>query len=183
MFGRKWNLDDYRGDILLFCALLGAREWTPSPKALAFLRGVQRNYRRVGLADAPDGYRALAAACIWRACCCPGHIQFVAAGSTKNGKSWVRFLKTVASESVDMIREKLLFADDDSSIMTPYSDEPVLAVLGPEHLIGFSKIRNGRPTVLAVPNVDWVPLEQMGPLASFVSGQDDQWLVLSPSKK
>jgi len=175
--------DGRHSDILAFCTALGNQHWTPSKEAREFLLGVQRGYHRVGLAGVADAWRAMAAACLWRACCFPDHLQLVMAGPRKTGHAWVKFLRQVASESVDSIRENLLFTQDDSSILLHHSDDPALVVLDPGLLVGTCKIHGGRPTVLVMPDLDRVPTEWLPSLRSFVDGQEDQWLVVAPLRK
>jgi hypothetical protein len=180
VFFSRPTWDDYRQDILAFCGELGRQPWVPSKPAREFLLAVQRGYHRVGLAGAPDGWRAIAAACLWHACVHPDAIQFVMAGTMKSGHAWVRYLKQTAAESHDMIREHLLFTEDDSAILVRNADSAVLAVLSPGHLVGASKIQHGRPTILVMPDLDRVPTKWLPVLQSFVHGQHDQWLTVAP---
>lgn len=187
MFGRYASTsgwDDYRNDILAFSRSL-SRLWTPSKKAKVFLLAAQRGYARVGLTDVPDTWRAMAAVCLWNACCHPDKLQLVMAGTTKSGHAWVRFLKSIATDAPDRIRQQLLFAEDDSMIVAADrrdSDAPVLSVLSPDHLLRAVKLPGVRPVVLVLPDMDRVPAKWMPALQSYVQGPKDQWLAALPAR-
>jgi|SRR5882672_562865 len=180
MFGRRVTWDDYVNDILAFTSALGTEQWTPSRGAREFLLAAQRGYRRVGLAGVEDGWRAMAAVCLWRACCAPENLQLVMAGTMKSGHAWIRYLKQIAAESTDMIRKHLLFTEDESMILVVGSDDPVVSVLSPGHLIGAARVTHGRPTTLVMPDLDRVPTKWFPVLNRFTDGPLDQWLVVAP---
>lgn len=183
MFGRRLDWRDYRQDILLFCELLHDPHWVPSKRSREFLLGVQRGYQRVGLSDARDGWMALGAACLWRACCSPDHIQFVMAGTSKSGQAWIRFLKQIASESADRLREHLLFSEDDCSVHLREAQSPAITILSPGHLVGISTIVNARPTTLVVPDLDRVRTEWFPALKHLLGSDKDQWLTVAPVRR
>jgi hypothetical protein len=175
------SFDDYKGDILAFCELLGSAPWTPSEPARVFLRAVERGYARVGCAGAEDGWRAMAAACLWNACCHPERLQLVMAGTTKSGQNWVRYLKQIVSDSSELLLRTLLFTEDDSSILVIRNDEPVLAILTPGLLLQTGpRLPGARPTVLVMPDLDRVPSKWFPALKCFVEGPDDRWLTVAP---
>ncbi len=183
MFGRRFDWDDYREDILGFCDFLQEPCWIPSKKSRVFLEAVQRGYQRVGLSDAPDAWMALGAACLWRACCYPDQIQFVMAGTTKSGHAWIRFLKSIAAESATIVREHLLFAEDDCSVIVKHAQNPSISVLNPGHLVGVATIVNARPTTLVMPDLDRVPTKWLPALKRLVATEKDQWLTVTPVRR
>ena len=183
MFGRRLDWRDYRQDILLFAELLHDPHWIPSKHSRQFLLDVQRGYHRVGLSGAKDAWMALACACLWRACCFPDQIQFVMAGTTKSGQSWIRFLKSVASECADSVREHLLFSEDEDSVIVRGAQTPSIAILSPGHLAGVSTIVNARPTSLVLPDFDRVPAAWFPKLKHLIGTAKDQWLVVAPVRR
>lgn len=183
MFFRRPDWRDYEDGILRFAGELGRQPWTPSRRAREFLLSVQRGYHRVGLAGACDAWRAMACANLWLACVHPDRLQLVTAGSEKSGRSWVRYLKLVAAESHDTIREHLLFSEDDGMLLVRDSDEPVLAILGPGHVINATKLQNSRPTVLVMPDLERVPTTWFPQLRSFIPSAQDQWLTVAPVRR
>ena len=183
IFGRPMDWTEYRQDIIGFCQLIGGTPWRISEPAHVFLKAVQRGYARCSLTGAPDNWRAMAAACLWTACCYPERLQLVMAGPAKSGAAWIKFLKTVCGESTRMLREHLLFTEDETMILVPQSDDPVLFVLTPGFLLGASKIVGGRPTVLVMPDFNRVDTGTLPALKTFVEEPGDQWIVgLPPSK-
>lgn len=183
MFSRRSAWTDYQQDILAFCELLHTPPWTPSQEATTFLLAVQRGYRRVGLTGARDGWMAMAAACLWRACCYPDHIQFVMAGPLASSQAWIRFLKTISSGSHASLREHLLFTQDGTSILCGTYDDPAISVLDPSHLSGITSIHNSRPTVLVMSDLEKVPTSWFPALAHLIEGEKDQWLMMSPVRR
>ncbi len=181
MFGRPPDWSDYRQDILLFCEMLHDPQWVPTSEAREFLLAVQRGYHRVGLSGARDAWMAVGAACLWRACCFPDQIQFIMAGTTKSGYAWIRFLKSIASTSSDVVRQHLLFTKDDCSVLVRHADSPAITVLSPGHLVGMATIINSRPTTLVMPDVDRVPTKWLPGLKRLVATEKDQWLVVAPA--
>jgi hypothetical protein len=172
--------EDCENNILWFCSLLSA--WTPSAEAREFLLSVQRGYNRVGLVGAAkDAWTALGAACLWRACCFPDHIQFVLVDSPESGQAWIRFLKKMAAGSVSAVREQLLFSKDGSMIVMRHADEPAITVLDPAHLWGTTRVLNSRPTTLVMPDFNRVPTSWFPALKHLVSTEKDQWLAVSPT--
>lgn len=180
MFGRRLDWRDYREDIFAFTDLLHDPPGVFSARSREFLHGVQRGYQRVGLTGAADAWNALGAACLWRACVSDDHIQFVMAGTSKSGYNWIRFLKQIASQSADHLRQHLLFSEDNSSVIVRGAQTPAITVLSPGHLAGISTIIHARPTTLVVPDVDRVPVKWMPALKRLVAGPEDQWLCIAP---
>ena len=180
---RSHGWDAFRDDIIAFCQLIGNTPWHISQQSYTFLKAVQRGYARASLTGAPDHYRAMAAVSLWNACCHPERLQLLMAGSEKFGKSWVQYLKTLCGDSTRQLRENVLFTEDDCMMMVPTSDEPVLFVLSPGHLVGVSQITGGRPTVLIMPDLNRVATETLPMLQSFVKESGDQWIAGLPAGK
>jgi hypothetical protein len=183
MFGPRPRWSDYETDIIAFSQLIGGTPWQISPPSHTFLRSVQRGYARISLTGATDCWRAVAAACLWNACCHPERLQLLMAGSASAGQAWIRFLRNICGESTRMLREHLLFTEDENMVMVPASDDPVLFVLTPGHLLGASKVRRGRTTVLVMPDIDRVATESYPALKSFVTEPGDQWIAALPPRK
>lgn len=167
-------------DVLAFCDLLNLRL---GPQGRTFALAAQRGYSRVSLTDLPPGeaWTALAAVCLWRACCYPKDLQLVMAGTTKSGQAWLRFLERICSAARHSVREHVLFsAEKDAAFTSSSPNEPVIVVLTPETLaVGPIGADHPRRTLLVMPDFNRVPTKWMPTLKSFV-GPKDQWLVVLP---
>lgn len=153
------------------------RTWIPSAEALVFLRGVQRGYRRVGLAGAPDAEKALAMVCLWKACCFPEQLLLVAAGSARAGQAWVRYLKHLTTESrLTALQGQLLFDEDSQWVRS--GDRTSLCVLKAGQSLPTSVDLEDRSIVLFLPDFSRISTPRVNTFAQMLVEPDDQWLVV-----
>lgn len=153
------------------------RNWAPSVEALVFLSAVQRGYRRVGLAGAPDAEKALAMACLWKACCFPEQLLLVAAGSARAGQAWVRYLKQLTLGSkLTALQEQLHFDEDGMWVRS--GDRTSLCVLKAGQSLPTTVDLEDRSIALVLPDFSRISTPRVNTFAQMLVEPDDQWLVV-----